>query len=206
MARGGQRSTAAAVNEIAVFAKAPIVGQVKTRLIPALGAQAAADLQARLIEATLAKARALPATRVCLWLTGGKYAAPPGVALARQQGPDLGARMAHAFAVTLARARACVLIGTDCPALTTQHLRRAFECLHRHDVVVQPAVDGGYVLIGLKAPQPRLFEGIPWGTATVMSATRAAIEACDLNACYLDTLPDLDTPQDLARARAAGWI
>jgi rSAM/selenodomain-associated transferase 1 len=194
------------MHEIAVFAKAPVAGRVKTRLIPALGAAGAAALQARLIEATLAKARALAGARVCLWLAGGDYAAPPGVAIARQQGADLGARMHHAFAVTLARARACVLIGTDCPALSTAHLRLAFERLRTHDVVVAPAEDGGYVLIGLNAPQPRLFEGIAWGEATVMGATRAAIEACGLRASYLPALPDLDTPADLARAQAQGWL
>lgn len=194
------------MREIAVFAKAPVPGRVKTRLIPLLGSAGAAALQARLIEATLAKACAVEDARVCLWVAGGDYAAPPGVAVARQQGADLGARMNHAFAVTLARARSCVLIGTDCPALTAAHLRLAFERLRTHDAVVAPAEDGGYVLIGLNAPQPRLFEGIAWGESTVMSATRAAIEACGLRASYLPTLPDLDTPQDLARAQAQGWL
>jgi rSAM/selenodomain-associated transferase 1 len=194
------------MREIAVFAKAPVAGRVKTRLIPQLGSDGAAALQARLIELTLAKACAVDGARVCLWLDGGEYAAPPAVEVARQRGADLGAKMAHAFATTLARARACVLIGTDCPALTVQHLQLAFERLRRHDVVVAPAEDGGYVLIGLNAPQPRLFEGIAWGESTVMSATRAAIDACGLTACYLPALPDLDTPADLARARAAGWL
>ena len=114
--------------------------------------------------------------------------------------------MAHAFIVTLARSRACVLIGTDCPALQPAHLQRAFRELEHNDVVVIPAEDGGYVLIALTAPQTRLFEDIEWGGPTVMEATRARIEAAGLRAAYLPALPDLDTPADLERARAAGWL
>jgi len=193
---------------IAVFAKVPQAGAVKTRLIPAIGAVAAADLQRRLIDVTLAKAQALGDVDVNLWLAGDTtcYLPARGLTWASQQGADLGARMAHAFVVTLARARACVLIGTDCPALTTTHLQQAFDELDRNDVVIIPAEDGGYVLIALKTPQPKLFEDIQWGGPTVMQATRARIEAAHLRAAYLAPLPDLDTPEDLARARAAGWI
>lgn len=191
---------------IAVFARAPQPGRVKTRLIPALGAHGAAALQAQLIGLTLAKACAVRQAAVTLWLADGAHEAPPGVTVARQQGEDLGARMLHAFRHTLASARACVLIGTDCPALAVTHLRAAFAALTAHDVVLAPAEDGGYVLIGLTAPQPTLFSGIRWGTSEVLAQTRAAIAAAGLRAAYLPTLPDLDTPQDLARARAAGWL
>src|SRR5262245_36729140 len=163
---------ARSMRAVAVFAKVPQAGSVKTRLIPALGAQGAADLQRHLIESTLAKAHALPDVEVCLWLAGDaqRYAPPPGQACALQQGADLGARMAHAFVVTLARARACILIGTDCPALTTHHLQQTFDELDRADVVVIPAEDGGYVLIALKTAHPELFEDIQWGGPTVMEA------------------------------------
>jgi uncharacterized protein len=193
---------------IAVFAKVPQPGLAKTRLAPMLGEDGAAALQARLIELALCKARAVDNADACLWLSGdtSRYAAPPGISWATQQGNDLGARMSHTFVVTLARARACVLIGTDCPALEPAHMRRAFDELERNDVVVIPADDGGYVLIALKTPQPSLFENIAWGEPTVMQATRVRIEAAGLRAAYLPSLPDLDTPADLARARAAGWI
>lgn len=194
--------------EIAIFAKVPQPGAVKTRLIPALGAEGAAALHARLIDRTVAKARAVGNARACLWLAGRveTFAQPPGLRREIQQGADLGARMHHAFLVTLARARACVLIGTDCPALTPAHLQRAFEELEQHDVVVGPAEDGGYVLIALKSPQPLLFEDIQWGGPTVLAATRARIDAAGLRAAYLPPLPDLDTPADLARAQREGWI
>src|SRR5262249_9893550 len=147
---------------IAVFARVPEPGLVKTRLIPELGADGAAALHAHLIEATLGKARAVAGAGGRLWLTGAidRYVSPPGTAWTMQGGADLGARMSHAFIATRARARACVLMGTDCPALQPVHLRRAFEELDRNDVVVIPAEDGGYVLIALTAPQPRLFEDI----------------------------------------------
>lgn len=197
-----------AARAIAVFAKVPQVGAVKTRLIPALGAAAATELHARLIEATLAKARAVDDAGVCLWLAGdmADYSVPPGQAWTLQVGADLGARMSHAFVVTLARARACVLIGTDCPALTPAHIRQAFDELARNDAVVIPAEDGGYVLIGLNAPRPELFEGVRWGGPTVFKATQARMTLCGLRAAYLAPLPDLDTPDDLARATAAGWL
>jgi len=193
---------------IAIFAKVPQPGLAKTRLAPMLGADGAAALQAHLIERALCKARAVDGAEVCLWLSGdtSRYAAPLQASWAAQEGSDLGARMAHAFVVTLARARACVLIGTDCPALEPVHLQRAFEELERSDVAVIPAEDGGYVLIALKTPQPSLFANIAWGVPTVMQATRARIEAAGLRAAYLPPLPDLDTPADLVRARAAGWI
>jgi len=193
---------------IAVFARVPAPGRVKTRLIPALGAAGAAALHAHLIERTLAMARAVDGAAVRLWLAGelGGYQPPSGTDWSMQEGADLGARMSGAFVATLARVRACVLVGTDCPALRPEHLRRAFEELEQTDVVVMPAEDGGYVLIALTAPQPRLFEDIEWGGPTVMQATRARIEAAGLRAAYLPALPDLDTPADLARARAAGWL
>jgi len=193
---------------IAVFARVPLPGTVKTRLIPAIGAAAAAELQRRLIESTLATAHALEDTEVTLWLEGDstRYEPPAAQRWVPQQGADLGAKMAHAFVATLARAEACVLIGTDCPALTTSHLWQVFKELERNDVVVIPAEDGGYVLIALNTPQPQLFEDIQWGGPQVMEATRARIDAARLRAAYLDPLPDLDTPKDLERARAAGWI
>lgn len=194
--------------EIAIFARVPQAGAVKTRLIPALGAEGAAALQARLIDRTLATARAVPAASACLWLTGPveTFTPPPGLRCETQQGADLGARMHHAFVVTLARAPACVLIGTDCPALRTAHVQRALAELEEHDVVVGPAEDGGYVLIALTSPRPSLFEDIAWGGPTVLAATRARIDAARLRAAYLPPLPDLDTPADLARALREGWL
>lgn len=201
--------------DIAVFAKAPVPGEAKTRLIPRLGADGAARLQQRLIECALEKALALRGARVTLWVAGdtdhpfiAACAQRVGVAVRIQQGRDLGARMLHAFADTLApgRGERCLLIGTDCPALATADLAAAAEALAAHDAVVQPAEDGGYVLIGLRAAHARLFEGIEWGQPTVMQATRERMAGLGLRWCERPPLPDLDTPDDYERALAAGWI
>ncbi|MFN3566631.1 MAG: TIGR04282 family arsenosugar biosynthesis glycosyltransferase [Burkholderiaceae bacterium] len=201
--------------DIAVFAKAPVPGEAKTRLAPRLGADGAARLQERLIETALQKSVALAGARVTLWVAGdarhpfvAACAQRVGVRVRLQQGCDLGARMLHAFADTLApgRGERCLLIGTDCPALTTADLAAAAQALAEHDAVVQPADDGGYVLIGLRAPHAPLFEGIEWGGPKVMQATRERMARLALRWCERPPLPDLDTPQDYERALAAGWI
>lgn len=195
---------------IAVFARAPVPGQAKTRLIPALGAQGAAALQQQLIERTLAKACALPAAQVTLWVAGDaahpfvtRAAARFGVAVAEQVGDDLGGRMNHAFVATGAR---LVLIGTDCPQLATEDLAAAAAALADHEVVIQPASDGGYVLIGLARAQPALFESIDWGGPQVMRQTEARIATLGLRRALRPVLDDLDTEADLERALAAGLL
>lgn len=195
---------------IAVFARAPVPGQAKTRLIPLLGADGAAALQRRLIERTLASACAVPSSRVTLWIADDPahafidaMATRFGVAVAEQQGADLGARMNHAFE---AAGAPLVLIGTDCPQLSSADLAAAASSLAAHDVVLQPANDGGYVLIGLARPQPPLFETIDWGGPQVLQQTRSRIADLGLRCALRPTLDDLDTPADLQRALAAGWL
>jgi hypothetical protein len=203
------RAEPPAVN-IAVFARAPVAGQTKTRLIPLLGADGAAALQRRLIERTLATAAAVAGARVTLWVSGDaahpfvvEAARRVGAALAEQRGADLGARMNHAFECTGAP---LVLIGTDCPQLSADDLAGAAAALAVHDVVIQPATDGGYVLIGLARPQPPLFESIDWGGPQVLQQTRSRVEALGLRCALRPALDDLDTPADLQRALAAGWL
>jgi len=200
---------APAVN-VAVFARAPVAGQAKTRLIPLLGADGAAALQRRLIERTLATASAVAGARVTLWVAGdpahpfvAEAARRFGAALAEQHGADLGARMNHAFESAGAP---LVLVGTDCPQLRSDDLTSAAAALASHDAVIQPATDGGYVLIGLARPQPLLFESIEWGGPQVLRQTRSRIDALGLRCALRPPLPDLDTPDDLRRALAAGWL
>ena len=196
--------------QIAVFTKAPTPGAVKTRLIPTLGAGHAALLQQQLIERALRTACAVPNARVTLWVAGDL--ADPFIAACAQRfalpvlaqvGADLGARMHHAFAATAAR---LLLIGTDCPQLQTRDLASAKAALNRHDVVLQPAADGGYVMVGLARPQPALFEAMPWGSAEVLNETLQRIAAAGLRCALLPTRHDLDTAADLQRALAAGWV
>jgi hypothetical protein len=195
---------------IAVFARAPVPGRCKTRLIPALGADGAAALQRQLIERTLATACALAGARVTLWVAGdpahpdiAAAATRHGVEVAAQAGADLGARMHHAFATA---GGPLVLVGTDCPGLTTADLAAAAAALAADDVVIQPASDGGYVLVGLARPAPALFEAIPWGEAEVLQRTLARIDALGLRCALRPTRDDLDTEADLRRALAAGLL
>jgi hypothetical protein len=195
---------------IAVFARAPVAGEAKTRLIPLLGADGAAALQRQLIERTLATACAVPGARVTLWVAGptghpfiAAAAARFGVGLAVQDGADLGARMHHAFAATAAP---LVLIGTDCPQLTADDLAHAAAALADHDVVIQPASDGGYVLIALREARPPLFESIDWGGPLVLQQTLDRIAALGLRPRLRPMRDDLDTADDLRRAVEAGLI
>ncbi|MCA3219305.1 MAG: TIGR04282 family arsenosugar biosynthesis glycosyltransferase [Burkholderiales bacterium] len=199
--------------EVAVFARAPVAGQAKTRLIPLLGAAGAAHLQARLLAAAVAKAGALPGAACSLWVAGDANhpaiiaaATRHRVPIEAQVGDDLGQRMHGAMVAALSRHARCLIIGTDCPALTTAHLAEAAAALQSHDVVLGPAEDGGYVLIGLARPRPNLFEGIAWGSSTVLAATRQRIRDAALRLHELPALPDLDTPDDYRHAQAQGWL
>ncbi|MEJ2433238.1 MAG: TIGR04282 family arsenosugar biosynthesis glycosyltransferase, partial [Pseudolabrys sp.] len=166
---------------IAVLAKAPVAGFAKTRLIPAIGAHAAAILQERLTEhavATTVAADCGPVTLYCAPDTRHAsfraLAARYPIALAEQPAGDLGARM-------LAGLRAGgLLIGCDCPAFTPDHLRAAGAALDEADVVLTPAEDGGYVLIGMRTPHPELFNGMSWGAPEVLAETRKRIAALNL--------------------------
>jgi len=191
---------------IAILAKAPLPGLVKTRLIPALGVEGAALLQARLIERTLATACAAGTGPVTLWGAPEEshfraLAQQFPVHLARQRDGDLGARMLAALQSTCP----ALVIGSDCPALAPQHLRDAADALRAEsDAAIIPAEDGGYVLIGLRRPQPALFADVPWGTAKVMAETRRRAQKLGLRVCELAALWDLDVPEDLQRLRGAG--
>jgi uncharacterized protein len=196
---------------IAVFARAPVAGSVKTRLVPLLGAEGAARLQEALVERALATACASRLGPVELWCAPdethpffARCAARFGVTLRRQQGADLGARMGDAFERSLAQHRALVLIGADCPALEPRDLQAAARALDRHDAVFVPAEDGGYVLVGLARTHAPLFEGVAWGGPAVMDETRARLAASGLAWTALPALWDVDRPEDYARLQGAG--
>ncbi len=116
-----------------------------------------------------------------------------------QIGGDLGRRMSHAFTHGFQRGYGAIIaIGSDCPGLDEACLRRADELLGHTDVVLGPATDGGYYLIGLRRPEPRLFAGIEWSTATVLATTLARIQECGLSYALLEEKDDID---DLAALR-----
>jgi rSAM/selenodomain-associated transferase 1 len=184
---------------IIVFARAPLAGRAKTRLIPRLGAWRAARLHGRLVRQALALARAAACGPVELHLDS-RHSLYPRARL--QRGADLGARMYHAFARALRRHARVILIGSDCPELAPQDLRRADRLLRGAcDAVLAPAEDGGYALIALARVSPLLFDEIGWGGAGVYRETLKRIAALGWRARALRTLWDVDRPEDLARLR-----
>ncbi len=198
---------------VAVFAKAPTPGAVKTRLASVLGADAAASLHAGLVRHALSAAVQARIGPVTLWCAPdashpffARCGEQFGVALAGQGDGDLGARMQSAFAQAARDERRLVLIGSDCPVLAAPHVRRALEALAAHDAVFVPAEDGGYVLVGLARPVPGLFDGIAWGTAAVMTQTRERLAAAKASWLELETLWDVDRPEDYVRLQREGLL
>jgi uncharacterized protein len=189
---------------LAILAKAPLPGRVKTRLIPALGAEQAARVHERLLRLTLAvAAEATPGHRITLW-TALDHAHPlfleladhHGVELRAQPEGDLGQRMHHAFQ---AMPGPGLVIGSDCPVLTATLLRRCQAALTEAEAVCLPAEDGGYALIGLRRAQARLFAGIDWGTDRVMAQTRRRLLELGWQLASPATVWDVDRPEDVAR-------
>jgi rSAM/selenodomain-associated transferase 1 len=194
---------------ILLFAKASLPGEVKTRLIPAVGAEGAAMLYQELLAGAAATASGVQGSRVELWCAPDtshpgfrELSLQWGMTLHSQAGDDLGERMAHAATRGLAVSSRVILIGADCPALTRDYLSRAMASLERGvDAVIGPAEDGGYVLLGLRRFSPRLFSGIAWGGDSVLAQTRAVLRELAWRWVELETLWDLDRPADLARYR-----
>jgi len=194
--------------KLLIFARDPVPGQAKTRLIPALGEKAAATLHARLTRRTLASACSVEGFCVNLYCTPDSKTPffrqcredfPLDLHL--QQGADLGQRMQQAFLSALKDTDQAILIGTDCPELTAEDLRQARAILEQHDCVLGPAHDGGYYLLGLKQAAPQLFCDIPWGGNQVAQLTRARIRELGWTCQELRLLHDLDREEDLLRFR-----
>lgn len=193
---------------ILIFAKAPVAGQVKTRLVPHLDVHEAADLHARLVERTVQTVCASALAAAELWCAPDfshdffqgiktKYRVP----LRTQAGEDLGQRMHQACVDALQRKARVVLIGTDCPALDHDYLRAALVALDGGcDLVLGPAEDGGYVLIGLRRPVAGLFHAMTWGTDAVLTQTLERAQALGLKPRLLPVLWDVDRPEDVERA------
>lgn len=199
---------------VIIFARAPRPGAVKTRLIPLLGAEEAAVLHARLVERTLVTARAATFRRIELHGTPDindpffrSCAVDFAVALAAQAGGDLGARMLAAFESALATHSRVLLLGSDCPELTARDLRQADRALREGaDAVLVPCEDGGYALIGLQRPEARLFDGIAWGGENVMADTRTRLTTLGWRWQELETLWDVDRPEDYERLVSSGLL
>jgi hypothetical protein len=197
-----------------VFCKAPVAGEVKTRLTraesgdKAFTAEEAALIHQQLAAETLQDGLALQKLvqsddlRLELWCSPDtrhnffqQYVAS-GYSLKQQVGADLGERMAAGFT---GRHGAALLIGTDCPGITAEYLHNAFKALQTADLVLGPAEDGGYGLIGLNRAAPTLFEDVPWSTEEVLQVTIRKAEDAGLRVMLLPEIWDVDHPADVER-------
>lgn len=192
-----------------MLARAPVPGRVKTRLIPALGQEGACDLQRLLLE----RALQLPMegfSERFLWLDDAPDASLQALAeelgwtLVEQPAGDLGERMRRIATLGLADSDAVILIGNDCPALDAGYLNNACAALQGQPVVIGPAEDGGYVLLGLRRITALLFSDIPWGTEQVLRMTRERLQQLDWGHHLLPELWDVDRPEDLPRLAELG--
>lgn len=197
-------------NRLIVFVRYPSPGAVKKRLARRVGSAEAAKIYQQLAETVVTKtAPAAPedyAVEICFtpeeheslvreWLKGAAFFSP-------QQGRDLGGRMSNAFLRAFADGHAkALLIGSDCPDISRTIVGRGFMLLDTHDIVLGPARDGGYYLIGLRRPEPELFCGVDWGTELVLQQTLDKINDAGLTAALLPQLRDIDRIEDLQHCK-----
>lgn len=189
---------------IIIFAKAPKPGLAKTRLIPALGAEGAAELAQQMLLYTVNEALAANVGVVELCVTPSIDAAawaeiqlPAGIEISDQGEGDLGARMARAAVRALNKGEAVLLIGTDCAEMSADLLHEAWHVLHDHDAIIHCTTDGGYALLGLRQFSPFLFSNMPWSTDAVASTTIARLGQLGWSVHVGRMLHDVDEPHDL---------
>jgi len=192
---------------ILVFAKAPVEGEVNTRLIPDIGVFAATQLQHDLVHERLSMLTQTKLGDVILMCSPDekqdfflqckqKYS----IELCKQSGNDLGERMMNGVREALTRYKQCIVIGTDAPSLDERLIQQAIDTLHDGtDVVFVPAEDGGYVLLGLQQCRDVLFQDINWGTAEVMQQSRELLDENNISYKVLETCWDVDRLEDYQR-------
>ena len=191
---------------ILVFAKAPVEGEVNTRLIPDIGVQAATQLQHDLVHQRLTMLRRAKLGDVILMCSPDeeqdfflRCKREYSVELRRQTGGSLGERMLNGVREALTRYKHCIVIGTDAPALDARLIKKAIDTLHDAEVVFVPAEDGGYVLLGLQQCCDVLFQDIDWGTAEVMQQSRERLDENNISYKTLETCWDVDRLEDYQR-------
>ncbi len=195
-----------AKQHLIIFTRYPEPGKTKTRLIPALGAVGAANLQRQMTEHTILQVQQLQKTTAISWevrFAGGnsqlmEHWLGSNLVYHPQGEGDLGARMARSHTQAFeSGAERVIIIGIDCPGINCDILAQAFEQLHTHDLTLGPALDGGYYLIGLCNPIPEIFVNIDWGTSQVLQQTVNIAEKLKISLAYLPPLADIDLPEDL---------
>ncbi len=196
--------TNVAKESLIIFTRYPQAGKTKTRLIPALGEEGAAQLQKKLTEYTLKEADQLTVDIRVYFSDGNENLMANWLGNSyqyyRQSNGDLGDRLIAALEESFTEEiEKIVIIGIDCPDLNADLIQQAFQALSTQDLVLGKAEDGGYYLIGLRGFYPELFQDIDWGTHLVLEQTVASAEAIGLTMSYLPMLNDIDTPEDLER-------
>lgn len=190
---------------LVVFGREPVAGSVKTRLARGVGPSAAAAVYRVLLETTVRTALEV-SSDVVLSLAdepSPRFAVPEGARLEVQGAGDLGARMREAFDRRFSEGHGtAAIVGSDCPELTADHLRAAADALQRAAVVLGPAGDGGYWLVGQRVPGIDLFSGVPWSSPETLAATRARLGRLGADWRELEMLDDIDTAEDLEKAVA----
>ena len=195
-------------SRIIVFTRYPIPGRTKTRLIPTLGAKGAADLQRHLTEQVVETVRQCSQScgvQVEIRFNGGSATLMSrwlgtNLVYRRQEGRDLGEKMFNSFQQAFAEGSLkVILIGADIPDLTVTILEASLDLLDENDVVLGPANDGGYYLLGLREPTPSIFQNISWGSSRVLAETSQRAYGLGLKLGFVKTLDDVDSPQDILK-------
>jgi len=195
-------------SRLLLFAKAPILGQVKTRLIPKIGAALACQLHRYLIVTLLHRFTQAALVPVDIWYAGEDQdgffrdcAQRFSLRLFQQQGRNLGDRMSQAIDVSLKSADSVMIVGADCISIQAEHIIRAFETVAQQDcVALHPAEDGGYVSIAMRRLHAEVFDNIDWGSDRVLSQTLSRAQRMSVPLRQLEMLWDLDRYEDLQRA------
>ena len=193
-------------NLLCIFTRFPQAGKCKTRLIPKLGAEGAADLQ-RQMTGHILRVGQQCCCDLLVCIDGGcpdeiRSWLGADIDYIRQQGADLGARMSHCFVVALGRGyQNVILVGSDCPAMDSPFLEAGFQGLATHDLVFGPTLDGGYCLLGMKSMHLELFIDMVWGTHRVMAQSLRAVS--DFSVMMLPALNDVDSSEDLSSLPAS---
>ena len=194
---------------IIVFAKEPVAGHVKTRLARDIGDEAALRIHQEMVNETVAMASQSALAKLELYVSENlqhplfqSIAKQQGIQVYLQQGSNLGERMFSALNESLGNASYCILIGTDCPVMSADYIEQAFDALEQgQDVVIGPAEDGGYVLIGASRVEACWFNNIDWGSQRVLEQSRQALISSAANFQQLQPLWDIDQLSDLQRWR-----
>lgn len=191
--------------QLIIFAKAPVPGQVKTRLIPVLGAEGAARLAGLMLGHILHQSVTAQTGTVELCVSPDaddqvwqSVNLPEHISITNQGDGDLGTRMQRACERSINNGKSVILLGADCPELDVAYLRKAVTALESHDATLVPATDGGYVLLGLNRFHPLIMEDIPWSTPDVTRITLARFDQLEYSVQLLPALHDIDQPADLA--------